>query len=85
MILSITLGECSWGLTCGLTQSQGIPEAWESLLYRAKLWELQVKWMGYILVGLPFLVGGNSYLYVLLSYSLMILSVTLNESLSFQI
>ena len=36
------------------------------LLQRAKLWVLQVVWMDYMLVGLPFLMGGNNHLYLLL-------------------
>ena len=52
-------------ITCGLTQPQGILGGGRGVLQRAKLWELQVVWMSYILVGLPFLVGGNSHLYLL--------------------
>ena len=48
------------------------------LLQRAKLRELQVMWIGYILVGLPFLVG-NSHLYLLyyLYYFLLLLLLLL--------
>ena len=42
------------------------------LLLRAKLWELQVLWIGCFLGRLPVLVEGNSHLYLLLLLYILI-------------
>ena len=62
--LGDVLGDNSWSDSAmGECGNPGVGGWGGVLLQRAKLKELLVVWMGYILVGLPFLVQGNGHLY----------------------